>query len=400
MRKIAYTIVFLLILLVACAGSSREEAIKGQEAVKLYLAMNYDVKYNDKVFSGEEARAIEDLVKAECPQGVGESFVRTTIDSRASTLVIYSDKSGKNISCSVFKPKAQKPVILKSHLEAPTNDTLVTVNGEAIKIQEVQQALAALPEDTPRDENTVNLLLNRFINDKLLQQEAAKITVTQEEIAERRAAVVTQANITEEQIRQNLESQGLTMADFDKSIKEQVQLQKLLDQRILIKEFDISEEDARNYYLSNPNQFLQSEQAVMRMILISSNGRSREEGAARAQEIAVRLNSTDFCELVKEYSEDTPTKEKCGVYIVPRGILDPNLELAAFSTPVNQTSVVTTNNGIYFVQTIQVQSAQVIPYTQIATNVQAGLRNAIFEQRLNLYVSVLRHEAEIVSYLG
>jgi parvulin-like peptidyl-prolyl isomerase len=400
MRKVVYVIMFMLLLTIACTGPSREQAIKGQEAVKLYLAMNHDVQYSDKSFSGSDATAIADLVTAECPQGVGDSFVRTTIDSRASTLIIYSDMSGKNITCSVLKPKQAKQIVMKKLAEAPDNETIVTVNGQKITISQVQRALATLPESTPRDDNTVNLLLNSLINDELLRQEANEVEVTDKEIADRRAAIMAQANVTEEQITKNLAAQGLTMEDFEISVKEQTRLQKLLDERLLLKESSVSEEDARNYYLANPNQFLQSEQAVMRMILISSNGRTLDQGTARAQEVATKLNSTDFCELVVQYSDDAATKEKCGVYIVPRGVIDANLELASFSTPVNQTSVVRTNTGIYFVQTLQVQPAQVIPYNQIAGNVETGLRNAILQQRLNLYLSVLRAEADITSYLG
>jgi peptidyl-prolyl cis-trans isomerase C len=273
------------------------------------------------------------------------------------------------------------------------------VNGHVITIVQVQQAIAALPQNTPRDENTINLVANRLINDELLREEAAHVEVSDQEVAEMRAKLMAQANVTEEQVKKNLASQGLTAEDFDKAVKEQAQLQKLLEERLLLKEFSVSEEDARNYYLQNPNQFLQSEQAMMRTIIISSKERTLDQGRARAQEIIAKLNSTDFCALVNEYSDDE-NKDKCGVYVVPRGVLDPNLELAAFSTPANQTSVVTTNDGIYLVQTIQVQPAQVVPYTQIAASVQNDLRNAIFQQRLNLYLGTLRQEATIVSYLG
>jgi len=133
---------------------------------------------------------------------------------------------------------------------------------------------------------------------------------------------------------------------------------------------------------------------------VSSAGKTLDEGRSRATFILNQMDERDFCELVKEYSDDAQSKDKCGVYVITRGVIDPNLELAAFSTPVNQSSVVTTDAGIHIVQTLQVVPAQVVPYTQVAQNVQLGLKNQEFQQRLNLYIVTLRNNADIVSYLG
>jgi parvulin-like peptidyl-prolyl isomerase len=85
---------------------------------------------------------------------------------------------------------------------------------------------------------------------------------------------------------------------------------------------------------------------------------------------------------------------------VPRGVLNPDLEAASFGTPVNQTSVVTTEQGIHLVQTLQVVPTQVVPYQQVAGTLQSSLYTTVLQQRLNLYLQLLRVDADIVSYLG
>jgi len=393
-------LVIVLLLMVTACGKNRIDTVQQQEGVKLYTAMNDDVRVSEKYFDGEEARSIADLVKAECPQGVGDTFARLTFDAKSSTLVVYTDKEGAKVLCSVYKPKDQKAIDLKKASDATDPTTALLVNGKPITYDQIKQQLAALPKESQTDTNTINLLVNRMINDEMLRQQAEKISVTADEIAAQRKIVLTQANLTEDGLTEQLKTQGRTVEDFNAALKEQAQLQSLLDTRLRLKDLTISDEDMKNFYLQNPNQFLQSEQAVARIILSGSSGKTLEQGQNTAREVAAKLNNTDFCALVKQYSDEQTSKDKCGVYVIPKGVIDPNLEVAVFNTPVNQTSVVSTNAGIYFVQTMQVVPAQVVPYPQAAGTLQSNLRNAIFQQRLNLYLTTLRGEATIVSYLG
>jgi uncharacterized protein YcfL len=81
MRKAIFTILFIALFLVAC---SRESVIREQQSVRLFTAMNENVQYSEKSFSGSDAKAVADLVKTECPQGVGDKFVRATLEEFAS----------------------------------------------------------------------------------------------------------------------------------------------------------------------------------------------------------------------------------------------------------------------------------------------------------------------------
>lgn len=399
MRRVVFTIIFIVLFVVACSSQSRQSELKSLEGVRLYSAMHENVVYSDRVFSGEDAKLFADVVKTECPAGdVGNEFVRTELDARTSKLVIYSDKSGKNITCSVLKPGEQKEIVLKTAADAPEGVAL-SVNGEPIALEVIRSALAALPENQ-RDEASINVALNQIINDELLRQETQKYEVTPEEIAAARASILEQAGLTEATLAIELERQKVTAAQFEESVVQQAKLQRLLDERLLVKEIAVTDQDALTFYVNNPNQFLQTEQAVMRQVFIAAEGRGEEQIVGRAQAAVAALQSQDFCEVVKSYSDDAQSKENCGVYVVPRGVIDPNLELAAFSTPVNQTAVVTTQNGVHLVQTLQVTPASVVPYSQIAANLQANLRNTVLQQRLNLYLSSLRADADIVSYLG
>ncbi|KKW36499.1 MAG: hypothetical protein UY85_C0084G0001 [Candidatus Peribacteria bacterium GW2011_GWB1_54_5] len=227
MRRILFGLVFIVLFVIAC--SPREDTIKESPAVRLFTAINGEVDYTEKVFSGSDAVAFADLVKTECPQGVGDEFVRVTLDASSATLVLYTSKDGKTVTCSVLKPKEQRRVVVKTQDEAPNEDTAFMVNGGAITITQLQAAIDALPQNVPRDTNAIALAANQLINDELLRQEAAKIEVGADEIAAARASVLLQANLTEETLPARLSERGVSTEDFESQILAQAKLQALLD---------------------------------------------------------------------------------------------------------------------------------------------------------------------------
>jgi len=396
MKRFALVLITLLFLLSACS-QSHETKIRALPLSELFLAMNPDATYSETVFDNDNG-VVAELAKSECPSA-GDSFVRASIESTASQLVIYANNDVSQVQCSILKPKKEQKIDLKSAEEAPDDQTAIVVNGQTISMTLVQQAVQTLPQ-TARNVSTLNDVVNRLINDELLRQASLSIDVSEEQLRQQQELLLTTANLTEAQLPDVLAEQNITKQQWDDSVKSQAKIQELLRQRLLLDNINVTEQDVKEYYLSNPNAFLRSEQAIARFLVIGSNGRTLEQGNERLQEISDKLATTDFCALVKEYSDDATAKDQCGVYTIPRGVLPANLESAAFTTPQNQTAVVTTNDGIYLVQTLQVTPAQVVPYSQIAPFVQSSLRNALFEQRLNLYLAQLRSEATIISYLG
>ena len=392
-KNILFVVILLGLFLVAC--QSQEQSLKSEPVVKLFYAMNADVNYSETAFSGDAAKAVSEMAKVECPQGVGDSFTRATFTSKALTLTVYA--ANKNITCSIIKQNTVEGIVQKKITEAPDDQTIITVNGKQITKQQLQKAVSLLPNTTTIDNNMVAQLADSLINDEILRQEQEKVTVNESEIAKVRVSVLKQLGITEENVTALLKKQGLDAAAFDLQIEQQAKLEKLLSKKLLTDEIQITESAMKEYYLANTNEFVQSDQAIMRHIFLKG---TPDQTAKLAQIVSSSLNKTDFCELVNQYSDDTESKANCGIYTIPRGVVDPSLERAAFTTPTNQTSVVTTKDGIHFVQSLQVTNAQVVPYNKIVGNLQSGLRNAIFQQRLNLYLSILRANSNITTYLG
>ncbi len=392
-KSVLFVILLLGLFLIAC--STQESRLKSEPGVKLFYAMNDDVKYSETSFSGEAAKAVSELVKTECPNGLGEKFTRSTFAAYALTLNVYS--TDKNVTCYVTRLNNVSNVIERKKSDAPSEDALVTVNGNIISKTALQNAVSALPAGTTVDLNTELRLLNTLVDKELLREQEAKIELSADDIAKVRKTILVQLNVSEEGLPAFLEKQKIDKATFETQIESQARLEKLLSKRLLTDEIQVSEDDARAYYLANTNQFMFSERAVFSHILLKGKP---NEYAAKVQEIESKLNNTDFCVLVKKYSDDTSRMEQCGTYEIPRDVIDSTLERAAFTTPVNNVTKVVTADGVHFVKTLQVTKAQVLPYSEVADKLRVDLKNLNLQQRLNLYLATLRAQSKIETFLG
>ncbi len=114
-------------------------------------------------------------------------------------------------------------------------------------------------------------------------------------------------------------------------------------------------------YLFYPAQSLDEakktgEKVDVRHILIGFKGRTEDEAKKLAEDVKAKLvkNPKDFDKLAKEYSDDTGSKDKGGLYQgVVRGQMVKEFEDAAFGNPLNQISEpVKTEFGYHIVQTV------------------------------------------------
>ncbi len=134
------------------------------------------------------------------------------------------------------------------------------VNDDIITLSELQQAEAPYREKiksmnyTGEKEREMLFkirqdLLKRLIDDKLTDQEVkrSQITVTENEV---NAAIerIKEANyITDEQLREGLKAQGMTMMAYRQTIKDQILRRRLVNLEVKSKVV-ITEEDIKAYY--------------------------------------------------------------------------------------------------------------------------------------------------------
>jgi parvulin-like peptidyl-prolyl isomerase len=402
MRISSFIIVSLLVaalVLSACSQGDVQAVVRGDPRVQAFLGLFPEAKYVQTAYAGDQVETVRDIVQQDCGAvPLPSSLVRATFVAKAATLVAYVDGNG-TIFCVASKVNQNALTIRKGDPATVPNGTLVTVNGEPINFSQFRAA-AALLSPAVRNQTTVAALLNQLIDQALLRQAAAGFTVSDADVAAAAEQAWRAAGFTsKEAFTAALTQQGGSYDTYLTGIREQVKVQRLLS-REGVTSVNVSAEAARSYYLNNPNSFLVSEQVRFRQLFISFNQSGSQATAQTRLQTALQQiqKGTNFCDVVRQYSDDTGSRERCGEYTTPRGVLAPELETALFSLGVNQSSVVQSGAGYHVLVVLAHQPTAVIPYSQAEAQVVGLLRNAAVQQRLSIYLLKLRAGADIVDY--
>jgi len=394
MRKILFVLLFVLFLLAACSATVRPVVEKDGRAVT-FLSLFPESEYVEMEYAGPAVDTIKDVVRQECgPVTIPDAFTRATYVHKVATLAAYVDEN-KTIFCVASKLNTDAFTITKGDPATVANGTLVTVNGEPIILDDVRFVASQLSPEL-RNTTTVGSIINNLVDERLLRQKAKDIVVTDEVLKTAIEDSWRSAGFTDEAaFRQTLQKNNISYESFVTAATDQLKVQTLLRQQG-ITDVNVTADDARRFYLNNPNSFLVSEQVRFRQLFIAFKD-DKTAAQARLQN-ALELAKTDFCGAVRTYSDDTSSVESCGEYLAPRGVLLPSLEASIFSLGVNQSTVVESPNGYHVIVVLAHQPTSVIPYAQAEEQVIGLLTDAVLQQRLSIYLLKLRADAAIVDY--
>lgn len=226
---------------------------------------------------------------------------------------------------------------------------LVKVNGEPIHQYELDKQWNAIPS-TSRVQMTRYGLLDEMIKEKLLLQQAAKlkIKVSDDDVDAFISTQLGQTGMTKESFESILKGQGTTMQDMRTIYKKQLTIAKLFETEI---KDDISptKEEVNNYYEEHKQEFFKPQQVTVRHILINlENG--TEERVALVEGLLDK--GEDFCDLVKNYSSDFGSTDKCGEYTFGKGVMVKEFEDAAFDMEIGEIRTVKSQFGYHIMKKI------------------------------------------------
>lgn len=208
---------------------------------------------------------------------------------------------------------------------SPSADVVATVNGKEILRADLDRLYkASLGDSTqkpsPVEEKMQRLqVLQKMINDEILQQRAAKLnlTATDEDVNAKLTEI--KAPYTEDQFYNLLKQQDQTLDDFKKNLRRELTTQKLLNKEIESR-INITDAEIAGYYAANKSEWNVLEpQYHLSQIVVSvgatpqANGQpvhiTSEADARRKIEAAHnKLESgEDFASVAANFSEDPNT---------------------------------------------------------------------------------------------
>jgi peptidyl-prolyl cis-trans isomerase SurA len=283
-------------------------------------------------------------------------------------------------------------IILMSELNEAINPFLSRLQEYQYSQQEKEQLLYKLRED----------ILTQLINERITDQQAKKagIEITKEEV-DASIEQMKQANrLTDENLREALSEQGLTMEEFKEKIREQILRSKLVNREVKSK-IVITKEDIKNTYHKEAGKFSETKKYYLRSILmkVPDNTNVKDKKAIETKMLAIHKKleqGENFEELAKIHSH--PALASSGGYLgaFDPGTLAPNIREAVVNlNPGEFSSVLDTDQGyqIFFVDKIQNNEGRSLD--EASAEIEDRLYKEIVDERFNSWLQELRNRSHI-----
>jgi len=200
---------------------------------------------------------------------------------------------------------------------------------------------------------------SRAINYALFLEALANgITVSQEEI-DSKILEISANDI--ETFKKNFEKSAVKYEFVVFDATQVIAIEKMKTD-IILKNINITEEEAAEFYQNNPSLSLINPQASVRHILIKTKGLTpteKEEKYKLIKEIAETANLKNFASLAIKYSDDLATKNAGGKLgnFVEKGKMIKEFEEAVFNTPAGEISdVFETEAGYHIVKVEKIKT--------------------------------------------
>lgn len=207
------------------------------------------------------------------------------------------------------------------------NETAATVNGKAIKLEEVERGLKQQAQGQEVNLSPLELaaarlqVLETLIQQEVMYQKAEKeqTVPTDDEVNSELNKLKTGSGVSQEEFQKRLQQTGATEENLKDGLKKQLAIQKLID-KVTGKIEPPKDSEIEAFYNSNKENFKNKRGAQLAAIVIDPQKTSDSdtttndiEAQQKAKEVGERvMRGADFATVAREASEDPQTKVSGG----------------------------------------------------------------------------------------
>jgi peptidyl-prolyl cis-trans isomerase SurA len=241
-------------------------------------------------------------------------------------------------------------------------------------------------------------VLERLIDDELILQQATdlKLSVTSEQVDASIEEIKRQNNIDDEQLRQALKSQGMSMAAYRADLKRQLLRFRVLNIAVGSR-VTISDEDVKTYYDRHMKAGGENVQVRASHIFVAipegADTAAVSEKQAQAVKILERARAgEDFAKLARELSDDPATRAEGGdLGYFGRDMLPKAIEEMVFAMkPGDIRGPVRADRGFHVIKLVDRKSKDAKPLDEVKDDIRMQLRSKEMERQTKTYLTELR----------
>jgi len=304
-------------------------------------------------------------------------------------------------------------VVFAADKKAP-GDMVAVVNGSIItqgefdrvldyELKRAAQSGQQIPDDVmPKMQN--NILDSLIVGELLLQESKKKGIQVKPETVTEQLTNIKKRFPSEAEFNKALEENKMTESKIKADIERDMAIQQLLEKEVDQK-VQITDEESKTFYDTNPQLFQQPERVKASHILIKVDEGATEEKKAEARkkikEVQQKVQKgEDFAELAKTYSEGPSAPKGGDLGLFGRGQMVKPFEDAAFSLKPNETSdIVETKFGYHLIKVVEEQPAKKVAYADVQERINKHLKDQKLRTERQLYFDKLKKDAKIEKFL-
>ena len=259
--------------------------------------------------------------------------------------------------------------------------------------------IAAIANPTEREARTNAIrreVLERLIDDQLLAQQATelKLTVGNDEIDRAIEQIKRDYSLTDEQLKDELRKQGLSMATYRQNTKKEILKYRVINIAVGSK-INVGDSEVQSYYdrhMKSANVQMRASHIFIAIPEGADNATVVEREKLARSLLARAQQGEDFAKLAREYSEDAGTRAEGGdLGFIGRDILPKPIEELVFSMHVGDIrGPVRADRGYHVIKLVDKRIKDAKPLAEVQDDIRIRLRQREMERQTKIYLGDLR----------
>jgi len=241
-------------------------------------------------------------------------------------------------------------------------------------------------------------VLNQLIDGQLADQQTklAQITVSQKEIDTTIERLKESRSFTEEQLREGLAAQGVTIEEYRKEIESQILRTKLVNREIKSK-IVITAEDIITYYDSHQDKYAGDKKYYLWNLFIKASEIDKNIALQEMERVSLKLKQgSSFESLVTELNESSSSVKGTDLGLYRRDELSEELRAVVSDLKSNEFSkILETNFGYQIIYVQEIQDTEAKPIEEVEAEIQQILYDETVDNKYQEWLEELRARSHI-----
>ena len=303
----------------------------------------------------------------------------------AGTVAAFAPRGAEARTVEKIAAVVGENVVLASEVEEKAGPMLADVNK--------------LPDPAKRSARATSLrheVLDRLIDDELILPQAVelKLSVTSEQIDASIDEIKKQNNIDDDQLREALRAQGMSMANYRADLKRQLLRFRVLNIAVGSR-VNVSDEEVKAYYERHMKGAANVQVRASHVFIAIPDGADLAvvaEKQALAKKILERAKTEDFAKLAREVSDDAATRAEGGdLGFFGRDMLPKPIEELVFAMkPGEVRGPVRADRGFHVIKLVDRKTKDAKPLDDVKDDIRMQLRQKDMERQTKIYLAELR----------